>query len=200
MVPIYGITWTITNTSVRWCLFACLKDEDCVSIFFNSGTCHGYPEKIHDMIEIRQIYGTSYYEIAGPMGNVAAGKTAIQSSNYGLEKYYGPALALDAVRHPYQNDPDISRKSCSHTRSDADNFPFWQVDLDALYLVFLNITVAETANGPRHLCMYYPGPGFMNQMKTFYCETPVKGQFVRISRDERVLNMCELEVYGFPLH
>ncbi|OWF56514.1 hypothetical protein KP79_PYT05332 [Mizuhopecten yessoensis] len=64
----------------------------------------------------------------------------------------------------------------------------------------LNITVAETANGPRALCMYYPGPAFVGEMKTIFCEKPLFGQFVRISRDEIVLNSCEIEVYGYPLN
>ncbi|XP_060071506.1 fucolectin-1-like [Ylistrum balloti] len=219
-LPVTGILWKKTGIVVRWCLYECLLDADCVATFFNNGTCHGYPEKIHDFIEMETNIGTSYYELAGPVGNVAAGKPAIQSSYIGDTISFGPDRALDSVRSPKQDETDPSLISCAHTadvdENDADHNPYWQVDLKSRHLVLsisflsryeccgdrntrLNITVAKTDTGPRALCVYYPGPPFQGQMKTFFCEKPVIGQFVRISRDRINLNPCEVEVYGFPL-
>ncbi|XP_021347396.1 uncharacterized protein LOC110446525 [Mizuhopecten yessoensis] len=156
-----------------------------------------------------------------PIGNLAAGKTAIQTSYLGLDETFHANRAVDSRRYPKQDELDLNLISCSHTadtgESDEDNTPYWQVDLGSRHLVTsvsflsrieccgdrnqrLNITVAETATGPRGLCMYYPGPAFVGQMKTFFCEKPVFGQFLRISRDRVNLNTCEIEVYGYPLN
>ncbi|XP_069118743.1 fucolectin-1-like [Argopecten irradians] len=156
--------------------------------------------------------------MAGPVGNLAAGKPAIQSStlfNAGFEA----ALAVDGRRYPMQNAAP-SLRSCSHTLSDGtgDDAPFWEVNLNATYKITsvsflgrqeccgernsgLNITVAESSAGPYTLCYYYPlGPGFVNEMKTFHCTQPLTGRLVRISRAVDVLNPCEIEVYGYPLN
>ncbi|XP_060068608.1 fucolectin-1-like [Ylistrum balloti] len=150
--------------------------------------------------------------IRSAIGNLAARKMSVQSSYHWRDpSKFGPERAVDGVRYPNQNDPTF--RSCAHTGV-GDFSPFWQVDLGSQYLVSsvsflsrerccderntrLNITVAETATGPRILCMYYPGPAFKNQMKTFFCETPVNGRFVRVARDREILNPCEIEVYGF---
>ncbi|XP_069125564.1 fucolectin-5-like [Argopecten irradians] len=219
-VPLTGILWTKTNLIVRWCLYECHKDADCSTVFYGNGVCYGYFEKLHDMIATTYITGVIYYEMAGPVGNLAVGKSYLQSSEYNSDGVYGPEKAADSKRYPFQNEVDWSKVSCAHTaylgEEDEDHSPFWQVDLGSRHLVLsvsflgrieccgernqrLNITVAETASGPRALCLYYAGPPFVGEMKTFFCDKPLNGQFVRISRDEIVLNPCEIEVYGYPL-
>ncbi|XP_033736534.1 uncharacterized protein LOC117324811 [Pecten maximus] len=219
-IPQKGILWTKNNILVRWCVYTCLRDVNCAIIFFNNGVCYGYSEKLHDMILTTAVPGTTYYELAGPIGNLAGGKAVIQSSTYQNSMNFGPKKAVDAIRYPHANANLLL--ACAHTsfkREDGnnDNFPFWEVNLGSRCLVLsvsflsridccgirnerLRITIAETASGPRALCKYYPGPAFAGEMKTFFCEKPLYGQFVRISRDRTYISACEVEVYGYPLN
>ncbi|XP_069125561.1 uncharacterized protein [Argopecten irradians] len=217
-LPTSNILWQKTDIESRWCLYACQRDDNCTSIFIRNGNCYGYPTKLHESIYLQTEIGMKYYELSGPIGNVAAGKPANQSSYLFGTTEFGPGRAVDSLRYPHQDDRNLI--SCSHT-ADVDDVedsnPFWEVNLESRHLVFslsflsrseccgernqrLNITVAETASGPRALCLYYPGPPFVEEMKTFFCDKPVAGQFVRISRDQPILNPCEIEIYGYPLN
>ncbi|XP_069115543.1 fucolectin-like [Argopecten irradians] len=199
------------------CGIECSLDKDCESVFYSSGQCYGYIRKLHDYISTTDAIGMKYLELAGPVGNLAAGKPTTQSSSLDNEEF-GSEYAVDSRRFPFQN-ADMSFRSCSHTEEGGrgDDKPFWQVDLLTKHQITsvaflsrqeccgernsgLNITVAESSVSPYNLCYYYPpGPGFVNEMKTFYCTQPLTGRLVRISREEPVINACEIEVYGYPL-
>ena len=61
----------------------------------------------------------------------------------------------------------------------------------------MTIAVGDDVNNINTLCYYYEGPGYVNSMETFDCITHVNGRYVKVQRAEMVLNICELEVYGY---
>ncbi|XP_021353508.1 fucolectin-1-like [Mizuhopecten yessoensis] len=217
VLPVSNILWIRTRNLVS-CINECHIAADCASIFYGNGLCYGYVRKLHDEVSTTVSIGIKYYEIAGPVGNLAAGKPTTQSSSLD-NAAFGPQYAVDSRRYPIQNAPE-SLRSCSHTEvgGRGDDTPFWEVDLLSRHKITslsflsrneccgerntgLNITVAETSGGPYVLCSYYPlGTGFVGEMKTFYCIQPLTGRFVRMSRDLPVINACEIEIYGNKLN
>ncbi|XP_069122277.1 fucolectin-like [Argopecten irradians] len=208
-LPMSNILWTQSERLMS-CAVHCYIDANCKSFFNRNGECRGYGYRLTDNTPTHIVSDMKYYEMTGPIGNLAAGKPVLQSST--LHDDYGPENAVDSLRYYPTTLP-----SCSHTKIDVDNKPFWEVDLLSRYRITavaflsrqdccgdrnsgLHITVAESSQGPYILCYHYPlGPGFINMMKTFYCTQPRTGSIVRISREESVLTVCEFEVYGFPL-
>lgn len=64
-------------------------------------------------------------------------------------------------------------------------------------MVNMTIAMSDYNNGPFVQCAYYDGPGYINQFRVVRCTTPVQGRFLRLSRTARVINVCEVEVYGY---
>ena len=61
----------------------------------------------------------------------------------------------------------------------------------------MTISVGDDVNNTNTLCYYYDGPGYFNIMETFDCNEHVNGRYVKLQREAVILNICELEVYGY---
>ncbi|XP_033759502.1 fucolectin-6-like [Pecten maximus] len=144
-------------------------------------------------------------------GNVAEGKSAVQSSTFPpWSGIYQAFQAVDGSRYPVAVKPD---DSCSCTASVA--LEWWQVDLLEKYLVTdvavlqreddpsggtnltnVSISVAQVSGGPFTEC-YNTGPTLSTtRFETFKCQIPVYGRYVKIMKLVKVnFCMCEVEIY-----
>ncbi|XP_053408037.1 fucolectin-like [Mercenaria mercenaria] len=145
--------------------------------------------------------------------NLAFKKPTQQSSIY-FESNVGNApssLAVDGIR---ASDMIIDDHfACAHTADQSAEEYWWRVDLEHVYPVskvaILNrkeeccshclhkliITVGETENS-MHLCAEYEGPVGPGKSQDIFCQKPMLGRFVRISKAiQETVVLCEVEVY-----
>ncbi|XP_052806584.1 uncharacterized protein LOC128235831 [Mya arenaria] len=147
--------------------------------------------------------------IAYPSGtsNVALGKTASQSSNYG-NSYW---LASTAVDGNVGNNK-ISSDSCFHTTKEYQ--PWWMVDLHQDYYITSVVIHNRLDNcdgrarnikltiGKRLDSMYQVGyqDGLLTT-RTFTVDPPLVGRYVQLQLIGvmEFFHLCEVEVMAFPL-
>ncbi|XP_055757088.1 uncharacterized protein LOC129835476 [Salvelinus fontinalis] len=140
--------------------------------------------------------------------NVALKGVAAQSSLYGIGE---ASNAIDGNR-----EPEYDKRSCSHTQDDTN--PWWRVDLLDVYRVTA-VTITNRGdccserlndaeirignslenngiNNPRCVVISHIPAGESN---TFQCnETDGRFVVVVIPGQNKILTLCEVEVYGTP--
>ncbi|XP_033729159.1 uncharacterized protein LOC117318263 [Pecten maximus] len=152
------------------------------------------------------VLGMRYAEPKGMVGNIALMKPTLQGT-------FRPALA-GSLTSEYAVDghrwPGILQRPtlCSVSKR-KDNAPYWQVDLQQSYVIHMvtvliistgridTVTIDIIDSDGRTLeCTSHPGPGVRNTFKDIPCHVPTQGQTVRISKNETILTLCEVEIYG----
>ncbi|XP_069122607.1 uncharacterized protein, partial [Argopecten irradians] len=132
VLPDDGLLSKVSVDSLPQCAQECLYLSDCFSVFFTAkGKCFTYSTRMDDFIPTVEKRSSKYYELKGKYGNVAAGKTAVQSSTFPpFSGIYEAYKAVDDSRYPVAVQPG---DSCACTGLASDEF--WRVDLSDTYLI-----------------------------------------------------------------
>ncbi|XP_037532481.1 uncharacterized protein si:ch211-215k15.4 [Nematolebias whitei] len=142
--------------------------------------------------------------------NVALRGKATQSDRYSVVFFGAAYNAIDGNR-----DSDFGHGSCTHTKAQLN--PWWRVDLLDCYIInHITITnrgdcCAERINGAEiHIGNSLEDNGTANTLVATISSVPgthtiefsqhVEGRYVvvLIPGSQRILTLCEVEVYGYP--
>ena len=143
-------------------------------------------------------------------GLLSQGKPSKQSSTYANDyKNFKSDFAFDG------NVKQVVQGKRVYSQTNADPISWLQVDLiqirsiekvkiynrlgiNSKRLQNASIDVSEDEKFTmKKLCVTFSKITSNNQVETFYCATLLRGRYVRLSVENKILHVCEMQVFGF---